>query len=55
MRPLAVLVRRFGPRPRQEELDPVVEDELVALAEAAAEASLIEDDEASHRIHYRTR
>ena len=45
-RPLAVLVRRFGPRSRQEELDPVVEDELVALAEAAAEASLIEDDEA---------
>ena len=33
-------------RSRQEELDPVVEDELVALAEAAAEASLIEDDEA---------
>ena len=44
--PLMVLVRRFGPRARQEVLDPVVEDELVALAEAAAEASLIEDDEA---------
>ena len=45
-RPLVVLVRRFGPHARQEDLDPVVEDELVALAEAAAEASLIEDDEA---------
>ena len=44
--PLMVLVRRFGPRARQEVPDPVVEDELVALAEAAAEASLIEDDEA---------
>jgi CBS domain containing-hemolysin-like protein len=44
--PLVVLVRRFGPRTRQEVVDPVVEDELVALAEAAAEASLIEDDEA---------
>ena len=45
-RPLITLVRRCGPRPREELLVPVVEDELVALAEAAAEASLIEDDEA---------
>ena len=45
-RPLITLVRRCGPRPREELLDAVVEDELVALAEAAAEASLIEDDEA---------
>ena len=45
-RPLITLVRRCGPRPKEELLDAVVEDELVALAEAAAEASLIEDDEA---------
>lgn len=45
-RPLIKLVRRCGPRPKEELLDAVVEDELVALAEAAAEASLIEDDEA---------
>ena len=46
-RPLAGLARRCGPRSRSEESDAVVEDELVALAEAAAEASLIENDEAS--------
>jgi CBS domain containing-hemolysin-like protein len=45
-RPLVTLVRRCGPRPREELLGGVVEDELVALAEAAAEARLIEDDEA---------
>ena len=45
-RPVITLVRRCGPRPREELGDAFVEDELVALAEAAAEASLIEDDEA---------
>lgn len=45
-RPLAALARRCGPRTRDEALDLVVEDELVALAEAAAEARLIENDEA---------
>jgi len=45
-RPVITLVRRCGPRPREELGDALVEDELVALAEAAAEASLIEDDEA---------
>lgn len=45
-RPVITLVRRCGPRPREEVGDAFVEDELVALAEAAAEASLIEDDEA---------
>ena len=45
-RPLAALARRCGPRNRDEALDLVVEDELVALAEAAAEARLIENDEA---------
>tara|TARA_B100001250_G_scaffold110855_1_gene93575 strand:- start:9661 stop:10899 length:1239 start_codon:yes stop_codon:yes gene_type:complete len=44
--PLISLVRRCGPRPREERTGDIVEDELVALAEAAAEASLIEDDEA---------
>lgn len=45
-RPLAAIARRCGPRARDEGFDLVVEDELVALAEAAAEARLIEDDEA---------
>ena len=44
-RPFAALARRCGPRSRDEAFDLVVEDELVALAEAAAEARLIENDE----------
>ncbi len=45
-RPLAAVARRCGPKARDEALDLVVEDELVALVEEAAEARLIEDDEA---------
>ena len=45
-RPLAAVARRCGPKARDEALDLVVEDELVALIEEATEARLIEDDEA---------
>ena len=44
--PLQLVARPCGPKARDETFDLVVEDELVALVEEAAEARLIEDDEA---------